>query len=184
MYPHLKGLDFVNPFHQKVDLLIGQYYASCFIPLDVCKGKKNEPYAILTPLGYALNVINGIDKHHKLFVSHLISMTTIEHDINTLWEIDQCDLSSSGCSLEDNQVLALWDEESVLVDNHWTIPILWKDKTVAKNNNYDQAKARLLSLQKSLKKKSILTEYDHVVKKLIDDGYAEYVRDRGTEGRI
>ena len=49
------------------------------------------------------------------------------------------------------------------------------------NNNYDQSKARLLSLHKSLKKKSILTEYDYVVKKLID---AEYVRDRGTEGRI
>ena len=51
MYHHLEGLDLVNPFHGTVDILIGQDYASCFLPLEVCKGTRDEPYAVRTPIG-------------------------------------------------------------------------------------------------------------------------------------
>ena len=44
-YSHLRDVDFVSTFDHEVDLLIGQDYASCFVPLEVRKGLKNEPYA-------------------------------------------------------------------------------------------------------------------------------------------
>ena len=58
-YSHLRDIDFVSTFDHEVDLLIGQDYASCFVPLEIRKGLKNEPYAVRTPLGYVVNGGNG-----------------------------------------------------------------------------------------------------------------------------
>ena len=58
-YSHLKDIDVVTSVDHDVDLLIGQDYASCFVPLDVRKGRHNEPYAVRTPLGYVVNGVNN-----------------------------------------------------------------------------------------------------------------------------
>ena len=58
-YSHLKYIDVVTSVDHDVDLLIGQDYASCFVPLDVRKGRHNEPYAVRTPLGYVVNGVNN-----------------------------------------------------------------------------------------------------------------------------
>ena len=58
-YSHLKDIDVVTSVDHDVDLLIGQDYASCFVPLDVRKGRHNKPYAVRTPLGYVVNGVNN-----------------------------------------------------------------------------------------------------------------------------
>ena len=82
IYHHLRGLDLVNPFHGTVDILIGQDNASCFLPLEVCKGTRDEPYAVRTPLGY---VIHGPNSTH--IVGHsVVSTMGLQDDVNRLWE--------------------------------------------------------------------------------------------------
>ena len=52
-YPHLEGL----PTHADVavDVLIGQDHAAALRPLAIRSGKKDEPFATLTLLGWCLN---------------------------------------------------------------------------------------------------------------------------------
>ena len=75
MYHHLSGLDLVNPFHATVDVLIGQDYASCFLPLEVCKGIRDEPFAVRTPLGY---VIHG----HKS--THIVGHSVVSNFVSKI----------------------------------------------------------------------------------------------------
>ena len=58
-YPHLREIDAISSFDHEVDLLIGQDYACCFVPLDVLKGQQDEPYAVKTPLGYVIHGANS-----------------------------------------------------------------------------------------------------------------------------
>ena len=69
----------------------------------------------------------------------------------------------------------LWENESRLIGGHWEIPIPWRSKTSTLMNNYNQAKSKLMSLQKKLKNNLQIKEYDRVVQTLIDEGYAELI---------
>ena len=106
------------------------------------------------------------------------------YDVNRLWELDQCDLSAdAGLSVEDRYVVSFWDKYSRFVDGHWQVPIPWKQNDFILPTNYNQAKARLLSLRSSLERKSQFHQYDLEVKKLLDCKYAEYAPDDITHSK-
>ena len=87
-YSHLKDIDVSTSVGHDVDLLIGQDYASCFVPLDVRKGRHNEPYAVRTPLGYVVNGAYNDYGYQDTTVSHLISSS------KTKYSIDKSDVKS------------------------------------------------------------------------------------------
>ena len=73
-YSHLKDIDVTTSVDHDVNLLIGQEdYASCFVPLDVRKGRHDEPYAVRTPLGYIVNGTNNNYGYQDTTVLHPIS---------------------------------------------------------------------------------------------------------------
>ena len=78
----MKDIDVVTSVDHDVDLLIGQDYASCFVPLDVRKGHHNEPYAVRTPLGYVVNDVNNDYGYQDTTVSHLILASKTECSID------------------------------------------------------------------------------------------------------
>lgn len=183
-YPYLSGIDVIDNFDGHIDLLLGQDYADCFIPLQLLKGNKNEPYAVRTPLGYVLHGPNSLHSTCHTVVSNFITTSQIEEDIAKLWDFDQFDLSSETCmSLDDNHVKSFWDKETNFVDGHWQIPIPWKDDSVPLCNNVNQAKARLFALQAMLNKKSQFESYDSEVNKLLSNDYAEYAPATVSEGK-
>ena len=59
--PHLKNLTFSAP-QGKVDLLIGIDHSSLIVPFKVREGKDNEPYAVLTKLGWVARGNIGMDR--------------------------------------------------------------------------------------------------------------------------
>ena len=54
-WPHLADLKIPSAESKKVDLLIGQDHADLLIPLEIRKGKANEPYAVRNVLGWVIN---------------------------------------------------------------------------------------------------------------------------------
>ena len=184
LYPYLYSLDLVDNFDGHIDVLIGQDYASCFMPIDVYRGSNDEPYAVRTPLGYTINGLHPLCCVNQSIVSNFIttSTCTIDNDIHRLWELDQCDVSD-GLSVDDNHVISMWDNKCRFFDGHWEVPIPWKDNVSALLNNYHQAKARLISLQSSLIKKSMFNVYDKEVRKLLVNKYAEYAPDCSTPNK-
>ena len=181
-YSHLHGLDVIDRFDGHIDLLIGQDYADCFMPLDLLKGKKYEPYAVMTPLGY---VVYGPNSNHTVgnsVISHSISTTQLDSDISKLWELDQSDVcSDTAMSVEDLNVKSLWDKKARFTDGRWEVPIPWKSEQVVLPNNISQAKARLMGLQKNLNNRSLYDIYDNEVSQLLSCGYAERAPDRCGE---
>ena len=84
-------------------MLIGQDYADCFQPLELLKGNKNESYAVRTPLGYVVHGSNSQHVASNCVVSNLVSVSTLQGDVNRLWELDQFDIvPDAKCILSDD----------------------------------------------------------------------------------
>ena len=184
-YDHLKGIDFSVPGHvDHVDLLIGQNYSECLLPLEVSKGKRGEPYAIRTIFGWCLNGKASPQSVSHVITSHFISasvvpetrLESIEKNVNRLWDIENEGLlESDGWSVEDRSVMSLWDDTCRKVDGHYELPIPWKDRDETLPNNYCVAKGRLDSLVKKLHRDGNYERYDEEINKLVTQGYAEPV---------
>ena len=102
-YPHLYNIDVIDNFDGCIDLLIGQDYADCFQPLELLKGNKNEPYAVRIPLGYVVHGPNSQYVASNCVVSNLVSASTLQRDVNRLWELDQFDIvPDAKCIMSDD----------------------------------------------------------------------------------
>ena len=69
--------------------------------------------------------------------------------------------------------ISLWEEKSKLVENHYVVPIPWKDPHEAIPNNFGPAKGRLDFLVKKLQKQNLVSKYEGEIGKLLDKSYAE-----------
>ena len=76
-------------------------------------------------------------------------------------------------SIEDTQVIKLWEKTCCTVDGYLVLPVPWKQDDLKLPNNYYLAKHRLDSLVSSLTKKYLLSRYDNEVQQLLENGYAE-----------
>ena len=75
-YAHLKDLH--CPGDVQVDVLIGQDYPAILKPLDVRSGREDEPFAVLSALGWTLNGPVPPQPSRARVTSHLISSSVIE----------------------------------------------------------------------------------------------------------
>ena len=173
-YPHLEGLH--CPGDVQVDILIGQDYPALLKPIDVRSGREDEPFAVLSTLGWTLNGPVPSILPHKRVTSHLVSSALIEQKLDKLWQME-CIEDGNSLSPLDVRVLELWDKECAVVDDHFQLPIPWKNPDAMLPNNLFLAESRLKSLKKSLDRKNITQQYDTEICKLLSSGYAEPVPD-------
>ena len=54
-WSHLADQEILSAESNKIDLLIGQDYSDLLMPLEIRKGKANEPYAVRNVLGWVIN---------------------------------------------------------------------------------------------------------------------------------
>ena len=177
-YPHLQNIE-LPCFKQnvKVHLLIGQDNAEAFIPLDIRKGRRGEPFAVKTLFGWCLNgsIPTTVSKR---VISHFVTnVHSIEEQVNKLWAIEDAIDRNGDVSLsyEDRCVVDLWQREIQLVEGHYQLPIPWKNPDRPLPNNIVIASTRLHSLRKSLSKKGLTDRYDTEIQKMLNKGYAEKV---------
>ena len=173
-YSHLHGLP-LGSVGLHVDILIGQDHSSALVPLETRKGLLVEPFAVRTILGWSLNgpAMTGGAVGKKV-VNHFVN-ASLDQKVEQLWHIENDNVGETLCySPQDEQVLKLWDNEVKVENEHYVLPIPWKnDITVP--NNMCVAISRLKSLRKSLVKKCLLSRYDDEILKLVQKGYAETV---------
>ena len=189
-YDHLRDLDLVTGEITEVDLLIGQDFSQCLLPLHTFKNENNleEPFAILTILGTCLNgttkkSMNQISS--KLISTHITALKTnvsmspssfdqIEHDISRLYEIES-PIKIRSWSQDDLRVVQLWENEHIRIGSKYQVPIPLKDPEEPVPNNYPVVKSMTESLAKRLKRKGSFEKYDKKMNSLIDDGYVEII---------
>ncbi|XP_068232275.1 uncharacterized protein [Palaemon carinicauda] len=176
LFPHLKGLP--GPLGgETVHILIGKDHAEALAPLEVRKGKRGEALAVRTILGCTLygpaQVVNPVG---RCIVSHFVSTKAcVGSDIDVLWNIENDGISDNvSWSLEDREVIKLWDRECISVNGRSQFPIPWKSD-VQVSNNYVMALSRLKATKRSLMKRSLFSQHDGEMQKLISKGYTEAV---------
>ena len=90
-------------------LLIGQDFPAVLRPLDVKCGRPNEPFAVLSILGWTLNGPVASQATSRRVISHFVLSMEIEKKLDRLWEIENYD--PQHCfSPDDACVKKLWDK--------------------------------------------------------------------------
>ena len=158
-YPHLNDLNITSADTGNVDVIIGLDNADVLIPLDTRQGKKGEPFAELTKLGWVIKgkSSTGDKLNNSVLSNYVNSFHTCKNDICKLYQLENNDDNgwSQGWSQDDQKVISLWEEKSKLVENHYVVPIPWKDPHEAIPNNFGLAKGRLDFLVKKLQKQNL-----------------------------
>ena len=191
-FDHLRDLDLVTGEITEVDLLIGQDFSQCLLPLHTFKNEDNlqEPFAILTILGTCLNgrsrsLLNQVSStamntHVSVLNTSCIgnskvpSLDKIEHDISRLYDIES-PAKIDSWSQNELRVIHLWEDNHIRIGNKYQIPIPLKEPDEPVPNNYAVVKAMNDSLVKRLKRDGTYEAYDKKMRSLIDDKYVEII---------
>ena len=178
-WPHLNGITFPQLRSNGIDILIGQDVPEALAPLEVRKGKRGDPYATRTILGWVLNGPirqGGIEPATSM---HTQSNSGIESHLKRLWQLDKMssdDNEVEGLSITDRKVLDVWNQSVQLKNGHYALDIPFKTRPPGLPNNISMAQRRLQLLGKKLSKdKSLRQRYTAEIHKLLKQGYAEPV---------
>lgn len=109
-YSHLRDLP-ISRHVNSVDILIGQDHSEALMPLETRMGKRGDPFAIRTVLGWSLNgpavTIDSVGKH---VVTHFISTNTVE-DQDSKVENEVLNSHNLAWSQCDNKVIKFRDDD-------------------------------------------------------------------------
>ncbi|XP_022795007.1 uncharacterized protein LOC111333648 [Stylophora pistillata] len=177
---HLSDVDLPELQGGDVMILIGADMAHLLIHLEVRQGRRDEPIAVKTPLGWALfgNVNQG---HCETISANFLASdreTMLQHQIERFWEIDSYAtkrvLSESTLSVEDKQALAILESNTVKEEGHYKTALLWKCELVLLKN-YAMAVSRPHSTEKKLKKThaEVAEKYQNVINDYVTIGHAQ-----------
>ena len=173
-WPHLKDLPLHHAEMDEVMLLIGQDCPEALIPLTTVPGKKGEPYAVRTRLGWSVSgpVSNGVASP----TSHYISNEgLLQEKVDRFWKLESSGIyeQEKSMSVDDRRVLALWDEKVDFSGGHYVLPIPFKNSILKLPDNRQMAERRLSSLKRKLiKNHDLYQKYTDGMNDLLEKGYA------------
>ena len=102
---------------------------------------------------------------------------TLQEAVERFWKLDDpIHINDNAWSATDKQVVHLWKKQAVKEDNHYTLPIPFKDYPPHLPSNYAMAKHRLDLLRKRLRRDvSLKQKYTEGVHDYLSKGYAQRV---------
>ena len=176
-YPHLTDVPIAPVCRDSpVEVLIGMDNSHLIAPLEVRRNPRcmKDPYATKTVLGWALNGHAGGNDLYDVSSSFV----QLDQCVERLWQMESNDLNDDkSYSVEDREVISLWDREIRRENGHYVLPIPWRNGTANLPDNKFMAKHRLDSLNKRLAKTGLTEIYDSNLKTMVEKGYAERVPD-------
>ena len=179
-WPHLKGIDFPRTQSDKVSVLIGSDVPEAHWVCDQRRGRRGQPYAVCTPLGWTLmGPLNSCDRccFSVNFVRH--DDETLHQQMESLFRSDfnESMISSKvAMSVEDQRALLQMEDSVKLVNGHYQLGLPWKRKSVSLPNNREFALGRLRYLKKRLQRDLHLFEkYKDTINGYVSSGYARRV---------
>jgi len=119
--PHLAGINLPQASAEKVELLIGGDHPSVFWTLDERRGRRDEPVAVKTSLGWT---VTGPVKRwkHQEFTTNFIKVT-LEESVDRLWQSEFNDVPSlkPAASIEDHQALSVMSQSAKKIEGHYEV---------------------------------------------------------------
>ena len=175
-WPHLRNLEIPELEVDQVHLLIGQDCSDLLLPDSVKKGNPGEPFAIHTPLGWAIN--GPVDPFGSATKSSHFVQTSppLERSLSMMWEIEGVNSEEPGMSQGDRRTLDIWDKGRTVTGDHYAMNIPFKAEKPCLPDNRTVAERRLQLLGKRLDRdKNLRERYVREMHLLVEKGYAEEV---------
>ena len=184
-WPHLKDLKFprINGEENAVGILIGNDVPEAHWVYEERRGRRKQPYAVKTPLGWTLigrlggspspqeARVNFIRGGQEMLSSQLRRMYNAEFS-------ESLASSSVAMSGEDRRALAILENSARLIDDHYQIALPWRYKPPSLKNNRSVALRSLHSLERRFQKDpSLMENYCKTIKEYIARGHARKVPD-------
>ncbi|XP_068691640.1 uncharacterized protein [Montipora foliosa] len=159
-WTHLQLVPFHDVERRKVSILIGTGIQEAFIPLEVRRGKPNEPFAIRSCLGWSVlsGSLGAANKH--LFNLNFVSAedTSLSRQLEEFWRVEPCGTL--------NNIISF-------AEGHYQMGLLWKHEDLHLPFNRSLAETRLKALKGRFRRSPELeTKYRSVVNNYVATGYA------------
>lgn len=178
---HLNGIEIPELDNPEVTILIGTDVPEAHWKLEERRGKRKEPYAIRTPLGWS--VAGPVGPSSKFNASSYFIRKEDEflgETVTRMFEMDFSETSygqSAPMSIEDQKALHIMDSSVKVVDGHYQLDLPFKGSPNLPNNRV-QAERRLNSLKVRLKKDpDLYTKYCNGIHDYLKKGYAEKIQE-------
>eukprot|EP00057_Strongylocentrotus_purpuratus_P002697 XP_003725052.1 PREDICTED: uncharacterized protein LOC100888496 [Strongylocentrotus purpuratus] len=181
-WDHLQGIEFPTINQREVKLLIGGDTPEAFWVMEQRRGKRKEPYAIRSPLGWTLMgpTRRGSDNHPGFNVHFTrTEQEALHQQLERFWELDHAvgnDLDGAADSVEDRRARNIMDESTILKNGHYEVGLPWKHIPPCLPRNRHLAEVRLKYLKNKFKKdEECFNKYKGTIEGYIEKGFAEEI---------
>ena len=174
-YEHLREIPLPDELPRaEAEILLGMDHIDLIKPIEVrCGFDKGSPSAILTPLGWSIcGPVSDRDVAQFVTMSNCVA---IEPKLERLWEIERDGDILKAPSVEDRQVIELWDDETNFVNGHYVVPIPWREGRPCFPSSKLMCEKRLNYLNDKIAQKGLRPKYSENIEKMLVEGYAEPV---------
>ena len=148
-WPHLKGVKFprLDGEEKVVSILIGNDVPEAHWVYDERRGRRKQPYAVRTPLGWTLIGRLNSSAAKEAQVSFVrASQEMLSSQLRRMYdaEFSECLASSKlAMSGEDRRALAILENSARLVDGHYQLALPWRYRPPSLKDNRCVALRRL-----------------------------------------
>jgi hypothetical protein len=170
-------------------LLIGQDNWDLIVSRAIRCGRRDQPVASLTQLGWVLHGCRTSTSEPVAFCGHLIAAERsdpMEELMKKYFDLESLGIEAKKQRSDpEKRALDLLEERSRrLPDGRFETGLLWKEDDMKIPNNHEDALKRLKSLEKKLDKdEDFKKKYEERISNLLDSGYAEKVAAPPTEDK-
>ncbi|XP_063962490.1 uncharacterized protein LOC135155922 [Lytechinus pictus] len=185
-WSHLRDITIPQIDSNEVMLLIGGDTPEAFWVKEDRQGKKGEPYAMRTVLGWTLlGPTSRQNKQRSGFTSNFthtcMGDELLQRQVEKFWKLDfgeHHQEGERGLSVEDQRAEVIFKKTVKKVDGHYEIGLPWRHPDVNLPDGKKMAETRLRSLQRRLAKDQVMhKKYTETVEGYIEKGYAQGVPD-------
>ncbi|XP_064648547.1 uncharacterized protein LOC135500823 [Lineus longissimus] len=190
-WSHLKGIEFPRvDWCKTVDILIGADHPELTLALEERPGQLGEPVARLTPLGWtctgSIEVVTPLTSNSVTTANTYSTITDrqLDESLRSLWNMDVFTTTSeTNFTPEERAIIKRTEASKVYTDNRYEVSIPWVGDTTDLPNNFQEARRRLLSIERTLLKKPHLAEkYCDWMRQNIQKGYLQEIEAANAEG--
>ena len=131
-WPHLHHVCFPDVERKTFSVLIGTNLQDVFIPLELRRGKLNEPVAIKSCIGWSILCGSAIVQASGCVQINLISGqdVSLNDKLEEFWKVESYGTAKNvtkPMSVEDQRALKRVNDSACKRDGHYKMDLLWKD---------------------------------------------------------
>ncbi|XP_063968368.1 uncharacterized protein LOC129265564 [Lytechinus pictus] len=185
-WPHLQGIELPNVAESDIRLLIGSDVPEAFWVEEERRGRRKEPYAIRSPLGWT--VMGPTSSRFTPRNGSVNNMTVDSHlqfQLERFWQMDkmpgdEADLPAE--STEDRRAKMMMEDSVTLTDGHYQLGLPWRRQPPNLPNNKWLAESRLKSLKRRLQRdENLHMKYSKTMKEYLSKGHAQEVTNNSEQ---